>query len=184
MPQWLTVREVRVAGRTLVSTLLDPKEVAKQQLHELYVQRWNIELDLRSIKSSMQMEVLRCKTPEMVEKEIAAYLLAYNLVRALMARAAQAVALLPRRLSFKGALQLVNAFREALRRAPRARLSIMQAHLLGAIASMKLRHPPARVEPRVVKRRPKQYALMTVPRCTLRARLLSRRARRVAYGLR
>jgi len=184
MPETLSVRELRVGGLHLVTTLLDAKEVSKPQLHELYTQRWNVELDLRSIKSTMQVDVLRCKTPQMVAKEIAVHLLAYNLVRALMARAAQGAGILPRQLSFKGALQLVNAFHDVLRRSPRARLGIMQAHLLGAMASLKLPHRPGRVEPRAVKRRQKQYALLNRPRHTLRAALLKRRARWAASCLR
>lgn len=177
MPLSLPVREVRVRGLTLVTTLIDPKEVGKEELHELYARRWNIELDLRSIKSVMQMDVLRCKSPQMVAKEVAVHLLAYNLVRALMARAAQSIGELPRRLSFKGALHLINAFQEALRRVPRARLSIMQAHLLGAIASLKLPHRTGRLEPRAVKRRPKEYPRLTRPRHIARARMLRRRLR-------
>jgi len=177
MPLSLPVREVRVGGLTLVTTLINPKEVSRGELRELYLQRWNVELDLRSIKSAMQMDVLRCKSPQMVAKEIAVYLLAYNLVRALMAKAAQGAGLLPRQLSFKGALHLINAFQEALRRAPRARLSIMQAHLLGAIASLKLPHRPSRIEPRAVKRRPKEYPRLTRPRHMARARLLRLRLR-------
>lgn len=177
MPLSLPVREVRVAGLTLVTTLIDPKDVSKDELHELYTQRWNVELDLRSIKSAMQMDVLRCKSPQMVAKEIAVHLLSYNLVRALMAKAADGAGVLPRQLSFKGTLHLINAFQEALRRAPRARLSIMQAHLLGAIASLKLPHRPGRVEPRAVKRRPKQYPRLTRPRHIARAHLLRHRLR-------
>jgi len=184
MPEALTVRELRVGGLTLVTTLLDPEDVSKKHLHHLYMQRWNVELDLRSIKSTMQMDVLRCKSPQMVAKEIAVHLLAYNLVRALMAKAAQGVGLLPRQLSFKGALHLVNAFQETLRRAPCARLSIMQAHLLGAIASVKLVHRPGRVEPRAVKRRPKPYALLARPRHVIRTDLVRRRARWAALCLR
>jgi hypothetical protein len=177
MPLSLPVREVRVGGLTLVTTLLNPKEVSKDELHQIYIQRWNVELDLRSIKSAMEMDVLRCKNPQMVTKEIGVHLLAYNLVRALMAKAAQGAGLLPRQLSFKGALHLINAFQEALRRAPRARLSIMQAHLLGAIASLKLPHRPGRVEPRAIKRRPKEYPRLTQPRHVARARLLRLRLR-------
>lgn len=184
MPLSLPVREVRAGGLTLVTTLIDPKHIAKDELHELYSQRWNVELDLRSIKSTMGMDVLRCKSPQMVAKEVAVHLLAYNLVRALMARAAQSVGVLPRQLSFKGALHLINAFQEALRRAPRARLAIMQAHLLGAIASLKLPQRPGRVEPRAVKRRPKEYPRLMRPRHIARAPLLRLRLRRKAACLR
>lgn len=88
MPETLVLREARVGGLTLVTTLTDAGQVSKQDLLALYHARWQVELDLRSIKTVMQMEVLRCKSPEMVKKEIAVHLLAYNLVRAVMAQAA------------------------------------------------------------------------------------------------
>ncbi len=81
MPEMLRMREVNVGGWTLVTTLTDAKEVSKRDVFELYRARWQIELDLRSIKTSMRMDVLRCKSPQMVKKEIAVHLLAYNLVR-------------------------------------------------------------------------------------------------------
>ena len=76
----------RVDELILVTTMLDPEVYTKEELAEVFLQRWNIELDLRSIKSVMQMDVLRCETPSMVEKEIWMHLLAYNLIRTLMAR--------------------------------------------------------------------------------------------------
>jgi hypothetical protein len=99
MPDTLTIRELRckveqpgfrVNDLMLVITMLDATEHTKEELAELFFQRWNIELDLRSIKDAMQMDVLRCKSPEMVEKEIWMHLLAYNLIRGVMARAAEA----------------------------------------------------------------------------------------------
>lgn len=119
MPRYLTVREVRVriqqpGFRTkaivVVTTLLDPKRYPKEDLAELYRARWNNELDLRSIKSTMQMDVLRCKTPELVGKEVGTRLLAYNLIRTVMAQAAARHRIEPRSLSFKGALQTLEAF--------------------------------------------------------------------------
>jgi hypothetical protein len=115
MPKTLTLREARVGGWTLVTPLIDPQEVHKQELFALYRQRWQVELDLRSIKVVMQMDSLRCKSPQRVHKEIAVHLLAYNLVRAVMAQAAYRGNILPRQLSFKGALQLLNAFAETFR---------------------------------------------------------------------
>ncbi|TWT96078.1 Transposase DDE domain protein [Botrimarina colliarenosi] len=97
LPDWLTVREARVRITTpgfrtkeiiVVTTLLDPKQYPKEDLAELYRARWNQELDLRSIKTTMQMDALRCKTPELVRKEAWAHLLAYNLIRTVMAQAA------------------------------------------------------------------------------------------------
>lgn len=183
MPETLRVREVRVGGWTLVTTLADSQEVSKQELYVLYHLRWQIELDLRSIKTVMQMEILRCKSAKMVEKEIAVHLLAYNLVRAVMAQAAYLGNLLPRQLSFKGALQLLNAFEENLRHCPRGRLAVRHAFLLAGIAQLKLPHRPGRVEPRAVKRRPKPTPRLTEPRSLLKARLLKQQQRHIATCL-
>ena len=184
MPETLTMREARAGGRTLITTLTDARAVSKQELAQLYRYRWHVELDLRAIKTVMQMDILRCKTPAMVEKEIAAHLLAYNLVRAVMAQAADVANLLPRQLSFKAALQLLNAFEMNLRHCPRQRLARRHAPLIAGIASCRLRHRPGRVEPRVVKRRPKQHWLLTKPRHVLRERLLKLQEQRVAASLR
>jgi IS4 transposase len=89
-PETLTVREVKVDGRVIVTTMLDHEEVRKDQLAELYAQRWHVELDLRNIKTTLGMDVLSCQTPQMNEKEFWVHLLAYNLIRLLMAQAAAA----------------------------------------------------------------------------------------------
>ena len=178
MPETLTMREVRSAGRTLVTTLIDARATPPQALAQLYALRWHVELDLRTIKTVMQMDILRCKTPEMVGKEIAAHLLAYNLVRAVMAQAAAGANLLPRQLSFKAVLQLLNAFEMNLRHCPRGHLARRHAALIAGIAQCRLPHRPRRVEPRAVKRRPKQHWLLTKPRHILRARFYRQRQRR------
>ncbi|MBK9785908.1 MAG: transposase [Betaproteobacteria bacterium] len=102
-PAVLRVREVEVDGRILITTLLDPKAVTPRELDALYALRWNIEVDWRTIKVTMAMDVLRCRSPEMIEKEIAVHLLAYNLVRWTMASAAWLGDVLPRCLSFTSA---------------------------------------------------------------------------------
>lgn len=178
MPETRIMREVRVGGRILATTLIDAKTVSKPELAALYESRWHIELDLRAIKAVMQMDVLRCKTPEMVEKEIAVHLLAYNLVRSLMAQAAHAANRLPRQLSFKGTLQLLNAFEMNLRHCPRERLRKRHALLIHSVARCRLPHRPHRVEPRAIKRRPTQHGLLTKPRHVLRARLRRHQQRR------
>jgi len=184
MPETLNMRESRVGGWTLVSSLTDAKQVSKHELLELYRSRWQVELDLRAIKAVMQMDIVRCKSPPMVEKEIAAHLLAYNLVRSVMAKAAHLAGLLARQLSFKGALQLLRAFEQNLRHSPRARLIVRHAHLLAGIAQMKVPYRPWRVEPRAVKRRPKPYLRLNEPRQIARTRLLKRQQRYVAAFLR
>src|SRR3990172_1904055 len=183
MDEKVTMREVRASGRTLVTTLVDACTVTKPALAELYAMRWQVELDLRAIKTVMQMDILRCKTPTMVEKEIAVHLLAYNLVRAVMAQAACLSELLPRQLSFKTALQLLNAFETSLRHGSPQGLAIRCAQLLTGLGRRRLPHRPHRVEPRAVTRRPKQHWLLTKPRHVLRKRLIKLQERRVAACL-
>ena len=131
----------------LVTTMLDATEYMKEELADLFLQRWNMELDLRSIKDVLQMDVLRCKSPEMVEKEIWVHLLAYNLIRGVMAQAAKAHDKQPRQLSFKGTLQTMTAFQDALRRAtPAARERLVEA-MLEAIAQHEVADRPGRFEP-------------------------------------
>ncbi len=172
MPTLLTLREVGAGGWTLVSTLLDANEVSKQELLTLYHWRWQLELNLRSIKTVMQMDILRCQSPVMVMKEIAVHLLAYNLVRAVMAQAAYVAHVLPRQLSFKGTLQVLNAFGPHLRDASRRHIRVCHNQMLTIIAQLKLPDRPGRIEPRVVKRRPKQYKHLRQPRSILKNRLL------------
>lgn len=172
VPERLRVRETRIGGRVLVSTVLDAHHVPAQEIDALYRGRWQIELDLRAIKAVMGMDILRCKSPEMVRKEIAVYLLAYNLVRAVMAKAAALAGVLARALSFKGTLRVLGAYHEQLRRVGRRRRRIMLAHMLGAISTLRLPDRPGRVEPRAIKRRPKPHPLLLVPRSLARLRLL------------
>lgn len=171
MPAKMAIREVRSGEWTLATTLLDPVSVPKNELFKLYCSRWQIELNLRSIKDVMKMGILRCKSPEMVEKEIAAHLVAYNLVRAIMAQSACLNRMLPSELSFKGSLQLLRAFVEKLVHSTREQELIYIEHLLAGIAQIKLRKRPGRVEPRVVKRRRRKQRLLTQPRSEAIAQL-------------
>lgn len=184
MPETLSLREARVGGLTLVTTLIDATHVSKKELLTLYHVRWQVELDLRSIKTVMQMDVLRCKSPEMVKKEIAVHLLAYNLVRAVMAQAAFLGHVLPRQLRFKAALQLIRAFEENLRHAPRGRLALRRTYLLAGIAQLRLPIRPGRLEPRAVKRRPKPTPILTQPRQALKMALFRKQQALHAKGLR
>jgi hypothetical protein len=191
LPAELTIRELRVqvhrAGfrveeLVLVTTLLDPQEYPKEEVADLYLKRWNIELDLRSIKSVMQMGILRCETPAMVEKEIWMHVLAYNLIRGLMMRSAAAHGKEPRSLSFKGALQALGAFREGLQWTRGRRRRRLWEALLEGIASHEVGDRPDRVEPRAIKRRPKPQRLLTEPRRQARERLLKKRGCQSAYS--
>jgi Transposase DDE domain len=175
MPQSLEVREVKINARVLVTTLLDPRLAPAAELERLYASRWNIEVDLRSIKVEMGMDILRCKSPEMIRKEVAVHLLAYTLVRALMAQAASLGHVLARALSFKGATKVLNAYHEQLRQSARPRVSVMIAHVLGAVSMLRLLRRPGRVEPRAIKRRPKPHRLLLIPRPLARLQTTAQR---------
>lgn len=110
LPKKLRMREIEVQGRVLVSTMHDPRYASIQALDQLYGMRWNIEVDFRSLKATMQMDVLRCKSKEMVDKEIAAYMLTFNLVRWAMNASAVLADVLPRALSFACAKRLLTRF--------------------------------------------------------------------------
>lgn len=184
LPESIIMREIRVADLTLVTTLLDANDVSKLELVDLYRQRWQIELDFRSIKTVMKMDILRCKSPEMIRKEIAVHLLAYNLVRTVMAQAACCAKVFPRQLSFKASLQVLNAFEESLRFCPHARLAIRHGIVLASIAQAILPIRPNRVEPRAIKRRPKSQKLLTKPRRVLQKQLRKQQERHVKAALR
>lgn len=160
----------RVRQYVLVTTLLDHECYSPDDLAELYRARWHAELDLRSLKAVLQMEHLRCQTPAMVRKEIAMHLLAYNLIRRIMAEAAVHSELPPRFLSFTGALQMLCAFRHGGLLGDRYDLQ-QHATLLAAIAVHAVGDRPDRIEPRGVKRRRSQRFL-TLPRAEARTRLL------------
>jgi hypothetical protein len=175
MPECLTLRQVEVAGRILVTTLTDGRAVSAQDIDALYSRRWQVEVDLRSIKAEMGMDIVRAKSPDMIDKEVAAYLLAYNLVCALMTRAAVGATVRTRALSFKGTLQLLLAFQQHLSLCGGKSARIMTAHLLGAISMLELPVRPGRIEPHAVKRRGKNHQFLTVPRRIARAVILNAR---------
>jgi len=160
-PDELTVREIQVDGRVLVTTMLNPRKTRKRELSDLYAQRWHVELDFRNIKTTLGMEVLRCLTPQMVEKELWVNLLAYNLIRLLMAPAAVESGLHPRDLSFKHTVQiwtqwvLLNSARNQ---------DCQRDTLFKLIAQVTVGQRPGRLEPRARKRRPKSYPWLKVPR--------------------
>ena len=180
VPATLSVRELRVRVHppgfrvrvlVVVTTLLDAQAFPRDDVAILYRIRWYAELDLRSLKQVLQMDVLRGQSPAMVRKEVWAHLLAYNLVRGLMAQAAHAAGLLPVQLSFKGALQVVNAFAAVLWTAQAKELEELCRRLREAVASHIVGDRPNRFEPRRRKRRPKGYPLLNESRDRARARL-------------
>lgn len=181
MPATLQVRQVRVhvrqpgfrtASLVAVTTLTDSRTYTRDDIAQLYHHRWLAELDIRSIKITMGMDVLRCKTPEMVRKEAWTCLLAYNLIRQTMLQSARRAGVLPRTLSFTAAVQSIaaNWLLAALSDEPQG-ARLLDA-LLAAIAEHPVGHRPGRVEPRAIKRRPKEHALLTQPRAQARAELL------------
>lgn len=160
-PEEITIRETYIKGKVIVSTLLDEKEITKKDIQDLYDERWSIESDLRSIKETMQMDMLRCKSPSMVRKEIYTHLLAYNLIRIVMAQAAELKKTSPRSISFKGACQVIDSFRPILLRARRSSLGAIYKKMLIGIACDPVGNRPGRSEPRVIKRTKTKYAKMT-----------------------
>jgi hypothetical protein len=178
LPQSLRVRiiglKVSVPGYrtrkvTLVTTLLDATVYPADELRELYAQRWNVELHFHQIKVALAMDILSCKSPDMIEKEILIRLIAYNLVRAFMQRAAHVHHSSLERLSFKGALDTTRHFAAAIHAAsatPRKQDTLI-AEMLAAIAFDPVPSRPARSEPRAKKRRPKNYQLLTKPRAKM-----------------
>lgn len=163
-PASVTVRELRASGKTLVTTLLCPKQTSKDAVKRLYRDRWHVELDLRNIKTTLGMEQLGCQTPAMAVKEIWVYLLAYNLIRLMMARAALLSGCLPRQLSFKHTVQVWLAW------APHAYHgdSAHPNELFVLIAQQTVGNRSGRIEPRAIKRRQNTYPLLTQPRSVSR----------------
>ena len=165
-PDELTVREVKVAHQVLVTTLLDHRKVSKDDLSELYAQRWNVELDLRNLKTTTGMDVLSCQTPQMNEKQLWVHLLAYNVIRLLMAQAACNAGIDPRELSFKHTVQL---WTEWVSRGLSATKE--GGRLFTLIAQCRVGNRSGRMEPRMRKRRPKPYPWLKVPRAHARRKI-------------
>ena len=181
MPESIRVREIKVhvdqpGFRTdafvVVTTLTDDARYTRDDIAELYHCRWMAELDIEAIKATMGMDILSCKTPAMVRKEMWTCLLAYNLVRRTMLQSARASDRSPRTLSFAAAMHAIASSWQVIvlssnivtERLVKAELEIMAGHTVG--------NRPGRVEPRAVKRRPKQHALLTQPREQARAELM------------
>ena len=166
----VTVPGFRTRRVVLVTTLLDPVANPAGALGQLYFRRWTVELHFREIKILLGMDVLRCRTPAMIHKELCLHLIAYNLVRALMQEAAQRHHLPLERLSFKGSLDTMREWADVLHAArgkPRKQAALRRA-MLTLIARDQLPERPGRTEPRAKKRRPKNYHLLTKPRHQMR----------------
>lgn len=164
-PETLTVRELNVNGKILVTTLCNPVTASKRELMSLYKSRWNIELDIRHIKTTMGMEALSCQSSDMAEKEMWIYLLAYNLIRLIMMESALLCDIIPRQLSFKHTIQLWRTYQQQLSVNDND-IEITTEFLL-LVGQLRLGNRVRKAEPRVLKKRPKAYPMMTKPRSVL-----------------
>jgi len=162
-PAEITLREVKVAHQVLVTTLLEHRKVTKDDLSTLYARRWNVELDLCNLKTTTGMDVLSCQTPQMNEKQLWVHLLAYNVIRLLMAQAACNAGIDPRELSFKHTVQL---WTEWVSRGLSATED--DGRLFVLIAQRRVGNRSGRIEPRMRKRRPKPYPWLKVSRAHAR----------------
>lgn len=163
-PHSIQVRGFKAGEKIMVTTLMSAKKYPKSELKQLYKSRWNIEVSLRDIKDIMGMNILSCKTPDMVMKEIWVYLLAYNLIRWLMCEAAKVADIVPQQISFKHCLQLWLHWG-----AKGALLDeLMYQSLLWLMSKQRVGNRPDRIEPRAVKRRPKAYPLLMKKRVLAR----------------
>jgi hypothetical protein len=190
LPESLTVRECRVRveqrgfrmrSLLIATTLLDADEFTKDDLAQLYRARWNAELDLRSLKQTLQMDILRCKSPELVRKEIWTHILAYNLIRTIMAQAATTHGVEPRTISFKAAIQTLEAFQPVIaiqgQRDASLRRSLYE-QLLDAVAVHRVADRPGRFEPRRRKQPHRKHEYLNVPRHELK-RLMAKGFREI-----
>jgi putative transposase len=185
MPAELRVREVhknvakrgcRVKELTVITTLLDAELYPKENIEDLYHERWHVEIDIRSIKSTLQMEVLSCKSPEMILKEIWVHLLGYNLIRKVAAQAALLRGICPREISFAASQQVVLGSWSKLTEATESERVQLGFELLRVLGKEKVGDRPDRCEPRAKKRRPKKQKLLMKPRKEARAEILAGRA--------
>jgi hypothetical protein len=161
----LRVKGFRPKAVTLVTTLVDAQKYPAEAIARLYARRWQIELWFRDLKTTMGMEVLRCKKPALLHKELEMHFIAYNLIRCLQGEASRQHEVPQERLSFKGSVDAVRQFSGALAQAgSKKKRNALRARLLEVIAQDEVPDRPGRREPRAVKRRPKPCAWLTAPR--------------------
>lgn len=173
-PSSISIREFKVSGIIYVTTFLNSKAQEKEELAAIYKMRWQIELGIDNIKTTMNMDMLSCKTPEMVRKEIGVHLLAYNMIRILMAEACQKHGSLPFNVSFKGTIQLLNSFMPYFVNSTVKRNRLLYNKLLQLIVKNKIGNRPGRVEPRLIKQRQKPFKTLKKPRSIEKGKLLNR----------
>ena len=156
----------------VVTTLTDVEQYTRQDLAELYHKRWLVELDIASIKVTLGMDELRCKSPEMIRAEVWTCLLAYNLLRKTMLQAAADTNLSPRQLSFALALQTMGASWVTIPTMDKSKQVTLIETQIASLTSKLVGNRPGRSEPRAIKRRPKQHRLLTMTRDEARDLLL------------
>jgi hypothetical protein len=159
----------RSSNIVVATTMLDNKSYRAADIADLYHQRWHVELDIRSIKQTLKIEWIHCKTPAMVRKALWTHLLAYNLIRKVAAQAAWERQLAPRQISFAGAMQTLEAFRWALICSEADAYARICKIVLAAVATHRVGDRPNRIEPRLLKRRYDTYANLREPRAQARA---------------
>lgn len=174
-PNLMQVREFKVSGNVYVTTFLDAENYPKRDLAKIYCRRWDIEINLRSIKSIMAMDMLSCKTPAMVRKEIGIHFLAYNCIRLIMAEACVKHDALPWQVSFKGSVQLIDEFMPHFLISSDGKIDGLYNEMLRLIVKNKIGNRPGRMEPRVTKQRPKPFPTMQIARKIAKARLEKKR---------
>ena len=168
MSEELIIRAVRNKKRIIVTTLLDAEEYPRTEIIALYLKRWHVETDFDVIKTTMKMDMLRCKSPEMVRKEISVNLLVYNVIRGLMGKAAVYIGKKPREISFKAAQETLVSFHQTLLEAAGDWLEEKVRNMLVIIGQHVVGNRPGRSEPRAVKRRPKPHKRLQHPRAQAR----------------
>ncbi|MDD3060827.1 MAG: transposase, partial [Sulfurimonas sp.] len=156
-PKEIKIREIKVAGKILITTMMCPKKSNAKTIKELYKERWNIEVDFRNIKITLGLNALKCKTPEMVIKEMWSYFLGYNIIRSLMLKSAVYNKTVPRRMSFKHSLQLYLFYLENTQ-------NINYNNLLKLIGEKVIGNRAGRIEPRAIKKRHNGFSLLMQPR--------------------
>ncbi len=157
-PKEFKIRELKVGGKILITTMLCNKITSAKTIKELYKNRWNIEVDFRNIKSTLGLKSFSCKTPKMVLKEMWVYFLAYNFIRTIMLDSAIYNKIFPRQISFKNIIQLIKSFIFL-------ELNISSyKKLLYLIGKKIIGNREGRIEPRAIKKRHNGYPLLMKPR--------------------
>lgn len=179
-PAEINVREFKVSGVVYVTTFLNYKAYNKKELVQIYKIRWHIETNFNHIKTTMNMDMLSCKTPDMVRKEIGIHFLAYNIIRILMAEACQKYKSTPRCVSFKGAIQLINEFMPYFSNLDNQATQKLYTHMLQLIVKNKTGNRPNRIEPRLIKQRQKPFPTLKKPRSIEKNSLMIKAKKRKA----